>query len=182
MNPNLPTVAAWCYGIAGAGYAAFALYLGLESRGGLRSLALTLAACLTAVWAFLDLAFALTQVSPLFEVGAMADHKAMGFPLRVTELDPVEMRVRRMFHHWNQLPPSPCGTRPILRISSASHMDARISSSVPASRPRISSPASVCMSRLMSASRITAIAAGGRADAFGACAPATDQTRTIREL
>ena len=78
MNPNLPTVAAWCYGIAGAGYAAFALYLGLESRGGLRSLALTLAACLTAVWAFLDLAFALTQANGWLEAGAMADVLRVG--------------------------------------------------------------------------------------------------------
>ena len=29
MNPNLTTVAAWSYGLAGIAYAAFALYLAL---------------------------------------------------------------------------------------------------------------------------------------------------------
>ena len=65
-------MAAWCYGLAGTGYAAFALYLGFGWRGGMRGLALALAVGLTALWAFVDLAFALTQATPLFEVGAMA--------------------------------------------------------------------------------------------------------------
>ncbi len=43
MNPNLPTVAAWSYGLAGVGYTAFALYLGFGWRGGIRGLALTAA-------------------------------------------------------------------------------------------------------------------------------------------
>ena len=54
MNPNLPTVAAWSYGLAGPGYAAFALYLGFGWRGGVRGLALALAVGLTALWAFVD--------------------------------------------------------------------------------------------------------------------------------
>src|SRR6185503_20980744 len=62
-----------------------------------------------------------------FDVGEIADHSASGFPLNETELEPVEIRVRRIFHHWNQLPPSPRGVRPIFRISSASQIDARIS-------------------------------------------------------
>jgi putative PEP-CTERM system histidine kinase len=78
MNPNLPTVAAWCYGLAGTGYAAFALYLGFGWRGGPRALALTLVVGLTALWAFIDLAFALTQVNALFGIGAMADVLRIG--------------------------------------------------------------------------------------------------------
>ena len=74
-----------------------------------------------------------------FEAGVMSVQSVSGRPAIATELDTVEMRERRMFHHWNQLPMSPFGISPIFRISSASHIDACISSSVPASRPRMES-------------------------------------------
>jgi len=77
-----------------------------------------------------------------FVVGVMSLQSDHLRPAIDTELDVVETRARRMFHHWNQLPMSPFGTNPIFRISSASHIDACISSMVPASRPRMSSPAS----------------------------------------
>ena len=73
MNPNLTTVAAWSYGLAGLGYTAFAVYLRPGSRDGLRGLALFAAVGLTAAWALLDLAFALTQVPALLALGAVAD-------------------------------------------------------------------------------------------------------------
>ena len=34
-----------------------------------------------------------------FDVGVISDHKVSGFPRNVTELETLEMRVRRMFHH-----------------------------------------------------------------------------------
>ncbi len=71
MNPNFTTVAAWSYGLAGFGYAAFALYLRFGLRGGLRGLALLCAVGLTAAWALLNLAFALTQAPVL--LGARRD-------------------------------------------------------------------------------------------------------------
>ena len=73
MNPNLTTVAAWSYGLAGLGYTAFAVYLRPGSRDGLRGLALFAAVGLTAAWALLDLAFAFTQVPALLALGAVAD-------------------------------------------------------------------------------------------------------------
>jgi putative PEP-CTERM system histidine kinase len=78
MNPNLPTVAAWSYGLAGMGYVAFALYLRAGWRGGIRGLALTVAIGLTAAWALLGLAYALTQAAPLYDVGALADVLRVG--------------------------------------------------------------------------------------------------------
>jgi len=78
MNANLPTVAAWSYGLAGVGYAVYALYLGAASRGGIRGLALTLAIGLTAAWAFVALAFALTQAPALYVAGGLADVLRMG--------------------------------------------------------------------------------------------------------
>ena len=78
MNPNLTTVAAWSYGLAGFGYAAFGLYLGISWRGGLRGLTLLIAVGLTAAWALLDLAFALTQVPVLIALGAVVDVLRIG--------------------------------------------------------------------------------------------------------
>ena len=116
-----------------------------------------------------------------FDVGVMSVQSSSALPWNVTELDTVETRVRRMFHHWKYVPSSPRGASPILRISSATQIDARISSSVPASRPRMSSPAMAYMSRLMSASRIADIAAGGRTfDDLAAWAPATEETSSAR--
>src|SRR5262245_32914762 len=104
-------------------------------------------------------------------VGVISVQKPTARPPIFTELLTVEMRVRRMFHHWNQLPSGAPGFTPILRISSATHIDATISSSEPASRPRMASPAMLYMSRLRSASLMSAIAAGGRVAAL--CAPRT---------
>jgi putative PEP-CTERM system histidine kinase len=73
MDPNLPTVAAWSYGLAAAGYAAFALYLGFGWRGGIRGLALAVAVGLTVVWSLAEMAFALTQVSAWFAAGGVLD-------------------------------------------------------------------------------------------------------------
>lgn len=78
MNANLPTVAAWSYGLAGAGYAAYGLYLAFASRGGMRSLALALAVGLTAVWAFVACAFAMTQVNGLYQAAALLDVLRLG--------------------------------------------------------------------------------------------------------
>src|SRR5262245_24954526 len=73
MNPNLTTVAAWSYGIAGTAYAAFALYLFASRRTGAPSIALICAAALTAIWAALSLAFALTGLPGLFPSANIAD-------------------------------------------------------------------------------------------------------------
>jgi hypothetical protein len=66
---------------------------------------------------------------------------ASGRPPSRTALAVGANLVRRMFHHWYHVPSSPIGCTPIFRISSATHPVARISSSVPASRPRMPSPA-----------------------------------------
>jgi len=78
MNPNLMTVAAWSYGIAGFGYAVFAIYLGISWRGGPRGLALLIAVGLTAAWALFDLAFALTHAQALMTLGAVVDVLRIG--------------------------------------------------------------------------------------------------------
>ena len=78
MNPYFTTVAAWSYGIAGFGYAVFALYLRFGLRGGLRGLALLTAVGLTAAWAFLQLAFALTHAPVYFAFGAVVDVLRVG--------------------------------------------------------------------------------------------------------
>jgi len=78
MNPNLPTVAAWSYGLAAAGYAAYALYLGFGWRGGVRGLALASAVGVTALWGLVDLVFALTQDSAYYGAGAVIDVLRMG--------------------------------------------------------------------------------------------------------
>ena len=78
MNPNLPTVAAWGYGIAGVGYAGFLLFLSFGRRGATRGVALNLAVGLTAAWALVDFAFAMTQSAVLSELGSLADVLRMG--------------------------------------------------------------------------------------------------------
>src|SRR5512134_3677567 len=67
----------------------------------------------------------------VFVVGVTSVQRLSGRPLMLTELETDDIRVRRMFHHWNQLPKSPSSSRPILRISSAIQTEARISSMVP---------------------------------------------------
>jgi putative PEP-CTERM system histidine kinase len=72
MNANLSTVALWGYGLAGTGYAVYGLYLIFASRG-LRSLALALAVGLTAAWAFVSCAFALTRANAVYQGAALLD-------------------------------------------------------------------------------------------------------------
>ena len=67
-------------------------------------------------------------------------------------------RVRRIGHHWKNVPSSPAGCSPASRACSATQPVARISSSVPASRPRIASPPIANMSRRRSVSRIASSA------------------------
>jgi putative PEP-CTERM system histidine kinase len=78
MDPNLPTAAAWAYGIAGVGYGAFLLYLTLGLRGGMRGLAQALAVGLTAAWALVDMSFVATQVPRLYDLGALMDVLRIG--------------------------------------------------------------------------------------------------------
>ena len=89
-----------------------------------------------------------------------------------------------MSNHWNQVPSSPIGCRPMRRYCSATHMDARISSIVPPSRPRIAGDAISATSRRRSASRMAASAAGTSALRVAAreareadCAPRGAPTR-----
>src|SRR5262245_1383213 len=98
MNANLPTVAAWSYGLAAIGYAAYWLYLVFASRGGVRSVAFLLAVGLTAVWALVASAFALTEAKLLYEGAALVDALRVGawygFLLLLThpEVDGVPLR------------------------------------------------------------------------------------------
>ena len=78
MNPNLTTMVAWSYGIAGIAYGAFAAYLGVVPRGGRRGWALTIAAGLTATWALLELAYTVTQAPLLFALGNFVDVLRIG--------------------------------------------------------------------------------------------------------
>src|SRR6476619_5375975 len=78
MTPNLPTVAAWSYGLAAAGYAAHALYLGLGWRAGVPGLALASAVGVTALRGLVHLLFALTQDSAYYGAGAVIDVLRMG--------------------------------------------------------------------------------------------------------
>ena len=78
MNPYFTTVAAWGYGLAGCGYAAFAIYLRFGLRGGLSGMALLTAVSLTAAWGFLGLAFALAHAPILFALGAVVDVLRVG--------------------------------------------------------------------------------------------------------
>jgi hypothetical protein len=82
-----------------------------------------------------------------------------GRPSICTTLD-LDVTVRRIGQNWKYVPSSPAGSNPAARARSAIHADARSSSSVPASRPRMASPASVRRSRRMS-SVVMASSAGG---------------------
>ena len=73
MNANVPTVAAWSYGLAGTGYAVYALYLAFGQRGGMRSIAFAIAVGLTALWAFVACAFTLMQATPLHDAASFFD-------------------------------------------------------------------------------------------------------------
>ena len=73
MNPILTTVAAWSYGIAASEYAFFTLYLMFGWRGGLRGGAMMVAVGLTAVWAMVELGFALMEAPSLLAVGGIID-------------------------------------------------------------------------------------------------------------
>jgi putative PEP-CTERM system histidine kinase len=78
MNPILPTVAAWSYGIAGSAYAAFTLYLAFGWRAGLHGRAMIVAAALTAIWALIELAFTIVQAPSLQALGAFLDVLRIG--------------------------------------------------------------------------------------------------------
>ncbi len=78
MNTELATVAAWSYGLAGFGYAAFAVYLWFAWRGGLRGLALILATGLTAIWGLVALAFAWTEARSVLPFVSIADVVRVG--------------------------------------------------------------------------------------------------------
>ena len=67
---------------------------------------------------------------------------------------------RRIGHHWKYVPSSPAGRSPASRARSAVHSAARSSSSVPASRPRMPSPASANRSRRSTAVSMAANAGG----------------------
>src|SRR5437868_1156102 len=73
---------------------------------------------------------------------------------------PSEIRTRRIGQNWKYVPSSPAGSRPASRAAFAIHIDARSSSSVPASRPRIASLARKKMSRRRSSSRMASSAGG----------------------
>ena len=73
MNPSLTTIAAWSYGVATFGYAAFAVYLALGWRGERLGLTFLVATGLTAAWALLELVFALLQTPILHTLGAVLD-------------------------------------------------------------------------------------------------------------
>src|SRR5262249_28785078 len=73
-------------------------------------------------------------------------------------------RVRRIGHHWKNVPSSPTGWSPASRACSATHPVARISSSVPASRPRIASPPIANMSCRRSLSLIASSAGANVGD------------------
>ena len=74
-----------------------------------------------------------------------------------------ETRNRSSGKNWKYVPLSPAGRSPAWRARSATHTDAAISSSVPPSRPRIASPASVNRSALRSASVMRSMASCVRA-------------------
>ena len=78
MNPNLTTVAAWSYGLAGFAYTAFAVYLGLGWRGGQRSRTLAVAVGLTAAWALVNVLLSVTQAPWLFVFGSVVDVLRIG--------------------------------------------------------------------------------------------------------
>ncbi|MGI8894765.1 MAG: XrtA/PEP-CTERM system histidine kinase PrsK, partial [Casimicrobiaceae bacterium] len=75
---SLNTVTAWSYGLAGVGYAFFALRIGIAGPASLRRRALLAALTLTAVWGFLGLAFALSQAPPVLAIGGLFDVLRMG--------------------------------------------------------------------------------------------------------
>jgi putative PEP-CTERM system histidine kinase len=78
MNPNLTTVAAWSYGLAGFAYTALAVYLGLGWRGSQRGRALAVAVGLTAAWAVVNLLLTVTQAPWLFVFGSVVDVLRIG--------------------------------------------------------------------------------------------------------
>jgi putative PEP-CTERM system histidine kinase len=78
MIPNLTVIAAWSYGLAGFGYAAFAAYLLRGWRDGLLGRALLIAAAGTSLWGFINLAYVLTPVSVLWQTGELFDALSVG--------------------------------------------------------------------------------------------------------
>lgn len=73
MTGSLSTIAAWSYGIAAAGFAGLALQLSFGPNRGPQRLALLIPVVLSAVWALLGWAFALTQTPALLLSAAIAD-------------------------------------------------------------------------------------------------------------
>src|SRR5437762_2373630 len=78
MNPNLTTVAAWSYGLAGFVYTALVIYLGLGRRGGQRGRALAVAVALTAAWAVVNVLLTVTAAPWLFVLGSVIDVLRIG--------------------------------------------------------------------------------------------------------
>src|SRR5512135_2583320 len=78
MIADLSTVTTWSYGLAGFGYALFALQLGFGWRGGLRGLVLLVAVVLSALWGLLGLGFALSDVPWVLTGNALADVLRIG--------------------------------------------------------------------------------------------------------
>lgn len=92
--------------------------------------------------------------------GMISLKSASGFPAIEARLAVTDTRVLVMLNHWNQVPSSPAGSRPIFLYCSATQSDAFSSSSVPPSRPRIAGEAMAKRSRRRSASRMVEIAFG----------------------
>ena len=61
--------------------------------------------------------------------GMKSPYSVIAWPPMLARLAVTETRVRTMSNHWNQVPSSPIGLRPMRRYCSASHIEARISSS-----------------------------------------------------
>lgn len=73
MNASIATVNAWSYGLAGIAYAAFALYLSVDRRGGILGRALLVAVGLSAIWGGLGIALAITGNPLLLSASLVAD-------------------------------------------------------------------------------------------------------------
>ncbi len=78
MESSLNIVIAWSYGLAGVGYALFALRIGVTGPANLQRRTLLAALTLTSIWGFLGLAFALSQAPAVFALGGLFDVLRMG--------------------------------------------------------------------------------------------------------
>ena len=73
METGMETISAWSYGLAGFGYAAFAIYHAAGWSAGPQPRALFLAVTLSAGWGIASLIFALTGSSPFLIVSLFSD-------------------------------------------------------------------------------------------------------------